>query len=188
MVQDFYVTYTHLAVYFKSEVSTSGPWIHTICQISSGMKVHNRYNVLESSPNHPLPQSVENCLPQNSSLVTKVVWEWFGAFQMAQQVKNLLATQETWVWSLSGGLVLLSDVPLLWPRGLLPATLLCPWGFLRQEYWGGLPFTSLGDLPSQPSNRTLSPPALQTDSLPTETPEKPKRDGNCCFKSSLDYS
>ena len=27
----------------------------------------------------------------------------------------------------------------LWPHGLLPARLLCPWGFSRQEYWSGLP-------------------------------------------------
>ena len=30
----------------------------------------------------------------------------------------------------------------------LPARLLCPWGFSRQEYWTGLPFPSPGDLPN----------------------------------------
>ena len=35
----------------------------------------------------------------------------------------------------------------LWPRGLQPARLLCPWGFSRQGYWHGLPFSSPGDLP-----------------------------------------
>ena len=27
----------------------------------------------------------------------------------------------------------------LWPHGLQPARLLCPWGFSSQEYWSGLP-------------------------------------------------
>ena len=39
-------------------------------------------------------------------------------------------------------------------------------GFSRQEYWSGLPFPSLGDLP----NPGIEPRsiALQADSLPTE--------------------
>ena len=45
--------------------------------------------------------------------------------------------------------------------------------FSRQEYWSGLPFPSLGDLP----NSGIEPesPALQTDSLPSEPPGKPHR-------------
>ena len=35
----------------------------------------------------------------------------------------------------------------LWPRGLQPASLLCPWN-LQARYWSGLPFPSLGDLPN----------------------------------------
>ena len=65
------------------------------------------------------------------------------------------------------------------PGGLVPK--LCPtlatlWtvacqtplsmGFSRQEYWSGLPFPSLGDLPD-PGIEPGSP-ALQADSLPTE--------------------
>ena len=43
--------------------------------------------------------------------------------------------------------------------------------FSRQEYWGGLPFLSPGDLP----NPGMEPgsPALQADSLPSEPPGKP---------------
>ena len=46
-------------------------------------------------------------------------------------------------------------------------------GFSRQEYWSGLPFPSLGDLPN-PGVEPTSPvsPALQADSLPTEPPGK----------------
>ena len=36
----------------------------------------------------------------------------------------------------------------LWPRGLQPTRLLCPWGFFRQEYWSGLPCPPPGDLPN----------------------------------------
>ena len=41
-------------------------------------------------------------------------------------------------------------------------------GFSRQEYWSGLPFPSLGDLP----NPGLEPgsPTLQADALPSEPP------------------
>ena len=35
----------------------------------------------------------------------------------------------------------------LWPQGLWPARLLCPWEFSRQEYWRGLPFPFPEDLP-----------------------------------------
>ena len=45
--------------------------------------------------------------------------------------------------------------------------------FSRQEYWSGLPFPSLWDLP----NPGIEPrsPALQADSFPSEPPGKPPR-------------
>ena len=60
----------------------------------------------------------------------------------------------------------------LWPHGLQPARLLCPWGFSRQEYWSGfLCHPPPEDLP----NPGIEPrsPALQADSLPAELPGKP---------------
>ena len=59
----------------------------------------------------------------------------------------------------------------LWPHGLQPTRLLCPWGFSRQEYWSGLPCLPPGDLP----NPGIEPryPTLQADSLLTEPPGKP---------------
>ena len=36
----------------------------------------------------------------------------------------------------------------LWPYGLQPARLLCPWGFSRQEDWSGLPCPPPGDRPN----------------------------------------
>ena len=59
----------------------------------------------------------------------------------------------------------------LWPHGLQPTRLLCPWGFFRQGYWSGYP----GDLP-KPGIKPRSP-TLQADSLPTKPPEKPKNTG-----------
>ena len=47
-------------------------------------------------------------------------------------------------------------------------------GFFRQEYWSGLPFPPPGDFPN-PGIEWVSviSPALQVDSLPTESSEKP---------------
>ena len=44
--------------------------------------------------------------------------------------------------------------------------------FSRPEYWRGQPFPSPGDLPSQGIESRS--PALQADSLPAESPGKPK--------------
>ena len=44
-------------------------------------------------------------------------------------------------------------------------------GFSRQEYWCGLPFPPLEDLPD-PGVEPMSP-ALQVDSFPSEPPGKP---------------
>ena len=43
--------------------------------------------------------------------------------------------------------------------------------FFRQEYWGGLPFPSPGDLPD-PGIEPMSP-TLQADALLSEPPGKP---------------
>ena len=55
--------------------------------------------------------------------------------------------------------------------------LLCPWGFSRQEYWCGLPCPPPGDLPD-PGIKPRSP-ALQVDSLLSESPGKAKNTGMC---------
>ena len=50
-------------------------------------------------------------------------------------------------------------------------------GFSTQEYWSGLPFTSLGYLP----NPGIKPgsPALQVDSLLSELPGEPLSEPKC---------
>ena len=70
-------------------------------------------------------------------------------------------------------------VAVLVPKSCL--TLATPWtaahqapqsmGFLRQEYWSGLPCPPPEDL-SNPGREPRSP-ALQADSLPSEPPGKP---------------
>ena len=50
-------------------------------------------------------------------------------------------------------------------------------GFLRQEYWSGLPFPFSGDLPD-PGVKPRSP-TLQTDSLLSELPGKPFLSPTC---------
>ena len=61
------------------------------------------------------------------------------------------------------------------PHGLQPARLLCLWGFSRQEYWSGPPCPPSGDL----LDPEIEPrfPALQADSLPSESRGKPKNTG-----------
>ena len=49
----------------------------------------------------------------------------------------------------------------LWPRGLKPTRLLCPWGFPRQEHWSRLPCPSPGDL----SDPGIEPTSLTSPSL-----------------------
>ena len=59
----------------------------------------------------------------------------------------------------------------LTPQGLWPDRLLCPWNSSSYQYWSGLPFPSLGDLP----NLGIEPgsPELKGDSLQSEPPRKP---------------
>ena len=40
-------------------------------------------------------------------------------------------------------------------HGMEPTRLLCPWNFLRQEYWSGLPFPPSGDL-LEPDIKSMS--------------------------------
>ena len=56
----------------------------------------------------------------------------------------------------------------LWPHGLQPARLLCPWGFSRQENWSRLPCPLSGDLPNpgiEPQSPTFHVNSLLTESL-----------------------
>ena len=56
-------------------------------------------------------------------------------------------------------------------------------GFSRQEYWSGLPFPSLGDLPDP--GIKLRSPAFQADALTSEPPRKPNNVGGFPFLYTL---
>ena len=61
-------------------------------------------------------------------------------------------------------------IDTLWPYGLQPARLLCPWGFSRQKYWSALPCPLPGNFPYPWIESRSS--ILQADSLLTEPPAK----------------
>ena len=93
---------------------------------------------------------------------------------MAQKLKHLPTMRETQVQSLG-------QEGLLEKEMATHSSILAWWappsvGFSRQEYWGGLPFPSPGDLPD-PGIKPGSP-ALQADALPSEPPGK----YNVCVK------
>ena len=62
-------------------------------------------------------------------------------------------------------------------------------GIFHAKYWSGLPFPSPGDLPD-PVIKPGFPvsPALQADSLPSESPGKPYRTETCCELKSKGVS
>ena len=81
---------------------------------------------------------------------------------------------------------MLSRVWLFATPGTGLPRLLCPWGFSRQEYWSGLPCPPPGDLPNPGTE--LRSPALQTDSLPSKLPGKPKNTEWVAYRFSSGFS
>ena len=85
---------------------------------------------------------------------------WFDTLKYC---KVMTTMRVCWVASV------LSDS--LWPYGLQPTRLLCPWGFSRQEYWSVLPSPSPGDLPEPGIEpESLTSPALASGFFTTSTP------------------
>ena len=69
---------------------------------------------------------------------------------------------------------LLSLSNSLWPPWTVAHQAPLSMGFSRQEYWRGVPFPSLKDLPDPGIElASLLSPALQVDSLPAEALRKP---------------
>ena len=104
-----------------------------------------------------------------SLLHCRQILYWLSCMRSLNYLAQLPRFSKFWVpslspldqWSFVVCLVTKSCPTLLWPHGLWPARLLCPWNFL-QQYWSGLPLPS-GDLPD-PGIEPM-PPALQADSL-----------------------
>ena len=88
-----------------------------------------------------------------------------------QRVRQTSATEQQQSESVSRSVLSDSMTPWTVARQAPPSM-----GFSRREYWSGLPFPSPGDLP----NPGIKPgsPALQADSLLSESPGKPKVCGN----------
>ena len=53
----------------------------------------------------------------------------------------------------------------LWPYGLKPTNILCPWGFSRQEYWSGLPWGCHFLLPEDLPSPGIEPVSLMSPAL-----------------------
>ena len=109
------------------------------------------------------------------------IFPWVVFFFLAMPICGIFVPRpaiepEPWQWKCwvlstgGGGLVAKLCPTLTSPWTVACQTPLCM-GFSKQEYWGGLPFPSPGDLPD-PGIKPGSP-ALQTDSLPTELCGKP---------------
>ena len=79
----------------------------------------------------------------------------------------------TWIWQVARQVKVLvaHSCPTLCNPWTVDCQVPLAMGFSRQEYWSGLPFPSLGNLPD-PGVKPGSP-ALQADSLSSETPRKP---------------
>ena len=98
----------------------------------------------------------------------KVNWYSHYGEQCGDSLKKTRDKITIWPSSPTAGHIpcavhLVAQSNCLWPCGLQPARLLCPWGFSRQEHWSGLPCPPPGDIP----NPGIEPgsPALQVDSL-----------------------
>ena len=93
------------------------------------------------------------------------IWR-FALEQILNDTKRYLVPSFKHDHSVGGSDLVTKSCPTLETPWTVPARLLCPWGFSRQEYWSGLPFPSPGDLPHPGIKPEF--PALQADSLPTE--------------------
>ena len=102
----------------------------------------------------------------------KPLWLWRASLKKGQSLRPVTGTQMLIMTLQLLSRSVVSDS--LWPHGLQPTRLLCPWGFSRQEYWSGLPCPPPGDLPNPGIEPRFS--ALQVDSLPSEPQGKSNND------------
>ena len=98
------------------------------------------------------------------------IWR-FALEQILNDTKGYLVPSFKHDHSVGGGDLVTKSCPTLETPWTVPARLLCPWGFSRQEYWSGLPFPSPGHLPN-PRFEPASP-TLAGRFFTTEPPGKP---------------
>ena len=142
--------------FFTTEPSGKPLALLTICSRSPRAGLQNRARMMEANA-HWSQEQVPN-------------WER-GPEGVWAELGYYLPQPSSPLWNMVyGGLITKSCLTLS-----TPWTVACQaplsMEFSRQEYWGGLPFPSPGDLP----NPGIEPgfPALQADSLPTELWRKP---------------
>ena len=88
---------------------------------------------------------------------------WLSYLLLCNKLPPNLLSWNIYLFSPYAVLCLVPQLCLtLWPRGLKPSRLLCPWRFSRQEYWSRLPCLPPGNLPN-PGIEPRSPP-LQVNS------------------------
>ena len=103
---------------------------------------------------------------------TELNWTEFTLWQRVSITTLMSIYWPAWLKSVHAHSIM-SDY--LWPHGLCPVRLLCPWDFLRQEYWSGLPFPTPGDLPDpEIESASLASPALAGGFFTTAPPGKPR--------------
>ena len=125
-------------------------------------------NILEG---FPCPSGWHFCGVARKRKVIEIIWYQHILSKCIApwdyvMLKNILnGSSQLILHSVASNRTVISDN--LWPHGLQPARLLCPWGFSRQKYWSGLPCPPPGNFPNpviEPRSSTL-----HADSLPTES-------------------
>ena len=115
----------------------------------------------------PLPSVLFACFPSSEFQGLLFLFRVLGSG--AHCLPHPLTSMVRSVCALSRSVVSAS----LRPPGLSPARFLCPWGFSREEYWGGLLFPTPGGLPDPGIKPpSLASPALAGGFLPLAPPGK----------------
>ena len=115
-----------------------------------------------------VPFSKRSSQPRDGTQVSHIAGGFFTSWATREaQTENYLtaATELIWVVLVNQLCLTLFETPWTVARQATLST-----EFSRQEYWSGLPFPSPKDLPN-PGIKPRSP-ALQIDSLPSESPGK----------------
>ena len=84
-------------------------------------------------------------------IITAPHYQGIGYMLRKRDMLNDATNNSLWYAVLSHSVV--SDS--LWPHGLQPTRLLCPWGFSRQEYWSGCHALLQGIFQTQGLNPSL---------------------------------
>ena len=163
----------HPFLYLLSQIIHKFNWKHWVPSVCRHRPLTRPtfYTELTDSVKSPAqvsfhPTFHSHCHPPGSSqhyLVPRLINQPFVRF-VKPACSNRVDVFSTRTFYNCCCLVAQSCPTLLWPHGLYPTRLLCPWDFPRQGYWSGLPFPFPGNI-LDPGIK-LPSPALHVDSLP----------------------